>query len=144
MLVEGRLWDELEGLRETTFMYAEDLDLCWRARQQGRTTWFEADAEFVHLGGTSTATRWSSPARAREISQAERSMIRDHLSPGDAAATLAFMRLGIAGRLAYHRLAGNEAAAAEYRGSLEGLSGAREGQIGEARRAPAIDILRPG
>jgi hypothetical protein len=71
-------------------------------------------------------------------------MIRDHLSPGDAAATLAFMRLGVAGRLAYHRLAGNEAAAAEYRGSLEGLSGAREGQIGEARRAPAIEILRPG
>jgi GT2 family glycosyltransferase len=144
MLVEGRLWDELEGLRETTFMYAEDLDLCWRARQQGRTTWFEAEAEFVHLGGTSTATLWSSRARAREISQAERSMIRDHRSRGDAAATLAFIRLGVAGRLAYYRLAGNEAAAAEYRGSLEGLSGAGEGQVRDVRRAPGVEILRPG
>lgn len=144
MLVEGKLWEELAGLRETTFMYAEDLDLCWRARRRGRTTWFEAQAEFVHLGGTSSAARWSGRERAREISQAERSMIRDHLSRGDAAATLAFMRLGAAGRLAYYRLARNETAAAEYHGALEGLGGARDGTAVETRCAPAVEILRPG
>ena len=144
MLIEGRLWDELRGLRETSFMYAEDLDLCWRARQRGQTTWFEAKAEFVHLGGTSSSARWSGRERARHVSQAERFMIRDHLSPGNAAATLAFMRLGVAGRLAYYRLARNQAAAAEYRGSLDGLNGAGDGRASETRRAPAVDIVRPG
>ncbi|MGZ4415147.1 MAG: hypothetical protein ACXVRZ_12375, partial [Gaiellaceae bacterium] len=64
--------------------------------------------------------------------------------PGNAAATLGFMRLGAAGRLAYHRLAGNQAAAAEYRGSLDGLSGARDGKANETRPVPAVDIVRPG
>ena len=144
MLVEGRLWEELEGLCETSFMYAEDLDLCWRVRERGRKTWFEAQAEFVHLGGTSSAVRWSGRERAREISQAERALIRDHLSRGDAATTLAFMRLGVAARLVYSRLVRNEAAAAEYRGALEGLSGARDEKANGARRAPTVEILRPG
>lgn len=143
MLVEGRLWEELGGLRETTFMYAEDLDLCWRTRQAGRTTWFQADAEFVHLGGTSSARRWSGRDRAREISRAERSMILEHLPRAEAAATLAFMRLGVAGRLAYQRLARNSPAVAEYRGLLEGLSGSGDGRTDETRHPPAVDILRP-
>jgi hypothetical protein len=54
MLVAGRVWERLGGLREDSFMYAEDLDLCWRAREAGWTTWFVAESEFVHLGGTSS------------------------------------------------------------------------------------------
>ena len=71
-------------------------------------------------------------------------MIQDHLPRGAAAATLAFMRLGAAARLAYYRLARNEAAAAEYRGELEGLSGARDATAAGTRKAPAVDIIRPG
>ena len=144
MLVEGRLWEEIGGLRETSFMYAEDLDLCWRARQKGRTTWFEAEAEFVHLGGTSSSARWSGRERARQVSHAERAMIRDHLPRGDATATLAFMRLGVAARLAYYRLARNEPAAAEYRGTLEGLGGSPDGQAARpsvpGRRHPLAGV----
>jgi N-acetylglucosaminyl-diphospho-decaprenol L-rhamnosyltransferase len=143
MLIEGRLWEELGGLRETSFMYAEDLDLCWRARQLGRTTWFEAGSEFVHLGGTSSSARWNGRERAAQISRAEAAMIRDHLSPARAAATLGFMRLGVAARLTYYRLARNGAAAAEYRGSLEGLGGARHRGAERPRRDPEVDVLRP-
>ena len=143
MLIEGRLWEELGGLRETSFMYAEDLDLCWRARQLGWTTWFEAGAEFVHLGGTSTSERWSGRERAAQISRAEAAMIRDHLTPARAAATLGFMRLGVIGRLTYYRLARNDAAAAEYRGAFEGLGGARDGRLETPRRDPEIEVVRP-
>jgi GT2 family glycosyltransferase len=143
MLIEGGLWEELGGLRETSFMYAEDLDLCWRARQLGRTIWFEAGAEFVHLGGTSSSARWSGRARAAQISRAEAAMIRDHLTPARAAATLGFMRLGVAGRLTYYRLTRNGAAAAEYRGALDGLSGARDGGLEESRCDPEVEVVRP-
>jgi GT2 family glycosyltransferase len=39
--------------RERWFMYAEDVDLCWRLRQRGWQTVFVGDAEVVHVGGAS-------------------------------------------------------------------------------------------
>ena len=35
LLVRGAAWDELGGFDESAFMYAEDRDLCWRARLAG-------------------------------------------------------------------------------------------------------------
>jgi GT2 family glycosyltransferase len=143
MLVHGDLWQVLGGLRETSFMYAEDLDLCWRAARLGWSTWFEATADFVHLGGTSSSARWSGRERAAQISRAEAAMIRDHLSPARAAATLGFMRLGVAGRLSYYRLAGNAPAAAEFRGALEGLGAAGDVRLERPRPDPEVSVVRP-
>jgi hypothetical protein len=144
MLVDGTAWERLGGLSESSFMYAEDIDLCWRAHEAGWKTWFSSDAEFVHLGGSSADRRWSTREREARIAHAEAAMIRAHLRPPRAVATLASMRLGLAARVAYFRLAGNTAAADHYRGSLEGMRSRRSEEAPEPAAAePEIELVPP-
>ncbi|MDX6505132.1 MAG: hypothetical protein QOE29_2257, partial [Gaiellaceae bacterium] len=84
-LVRGALWDALGGFRETSFMFAEDLDLCWRTHELGWKTWFVADAEFIHLHRASSRTVWDEATRNERIGRAEAGMLREHLSPARAA-----------------------------------------------------------
>jgi GT2 family glycosyltransferase len=121
MLVDGETWSSLGGLHETAFMYAEDLDLCWRVRRAGKRTWFAAEAEFVHVGGASSDRRWSANERSRRVARAEGAMIKRHQAPAPAAVALAFMRMGLAARVAYFAAVGKEEKAAACRGSLVGL-----------------------
>jgi len=46
-------FDALGGFDEGFFLHVEDIDLCWRARQQGGTVLFDPGARVVHLGSTS-------------------------------------------------------------------------------------------
>lgn len=120
LLVEGALWEELGGLRERSFMYAEDIDLCWRARERGRRVRFAADAEFVHVGGGSTRTRWDAAARGERVARAEAAMVEEHLDPLRARATLGLLRLAFALRLVLRTLLRQREAAAECRGLVRG------------------------
>jgi len=56
MAVHRSLFNDLGGFDETFWMYAEDVDLCYRARRRGRTTAYVATAEMVHYIGASTVT----------------------------------------------------------------------------------------
>ena len=144
MLVDGAVWDALGGLSETSFMYAEDLDLCWRAQKRGWKTWFVGEAEFVHLGGTSSDRRWSTQERAERVGRAEAEMIRTHLGPLRAGAALGTMRLGLGARVGYFTLTSNEQAAASCRGSLAGLRRAHRAVTApEELRTPEIEVVRP-
>ncbi|HEU0304877.1 MAG TPA: glycosyltransferase family 2 protein [Gaiellaceae bacterium] len=127
MLVRGPLWHELGGFPETGFMYAEDLELCLAVSRRGWKVWFESEAEFVHVGGGSTSARWDDEARAERVGRANAALIRSSLSPLAARLTLAFTRLGLAGRLGIEKLARNRAAAAEYRGALRGYGASTSG-----------------
>lgn len=49
------VWRALGGFAEDLWMYAEDLDLCWRARRLGRPTRYVPDAEVVHHVSAATA-----------------------------------------------------------------------------------------
>lgn len=142
MLVRGRVWDELGGLREDAFMYAEDLDICWRARERGWSTWFEADAEFIHLGGASSSRVWSDRQRSERVGRAEAAMLRAHLSSARAEATIAIMRAGLAARVAWFRVVRNADAAESCRGSYDGLGSSR---APESDRVPTaeIDVVHP-
>jgi N-acetylglucosaminyl-diphospho-decaprenol L-rhamnosyltransferase len=140
-LVDGHVWARLGGLRETSFMYAEDLDLCWRARKSGWKTWFAGEAEFVHLGGSSSATRWSDSERAERVAGAEAAMIRSHLSPARAGAALAFMRLGHAVRALYYTLAREQLAAAEARAFLRGYSRREVSERGPTGETRVVEVL---
>jgi len=54
-LARHRALTELGGFDELYFMYAEDTDLCWRARQAGWGVAYVPDAVVTHLQGISTA-----------------------------------------------------------------------------------------
>lgn len=43
----------LKGFDEGYFLHVEDVDLCWRVRQQGGMVLFHPHAEVIHLGHTS-------------------------------------------------------------------------------------------
>lgn len=53
-LVRASTWRDLGGFDEAYFMYAEDVDLCWRAGRAGWRTAFEPAARVVHAQGVST------------------------------------------------------------------------------------------
>jgi GT2 family glycosyltransferase len=54
ILVRRRALDELGGLDEGFFMYAEDIDFCRRLRDAGYGLLFEPEAVLEHEGGAST------------------------------------------------------------------------------------------
>ena len=47
-------WEDLGGFDEAYFMYAEDVDLCWRAHRAGWKVVFEPAARVVHVQGVSS------------------------------------------------------------------------------------------
>ena len=53
-LIRRACWDAIGGFDEGYFMYAEDVDLCWRARRAGWEVAFEPAATVVHVQGVST------------------------------------------------------------------------------------------
>ena len=57
LLVRRRTFELLGGFDERFFMFMEDVDLCWRARQAGWRVGMEPAAGAVHIVGASRAAR---------------------------------------------------------------------------------------
>lgn len=53
-LIRRSTWEAIGGFDERYFMYAEDVDLCWRARRAGWEVAYEPSARIVHAQGIST------------------------------------------------------------------------------------------
>lgn len=123
LLVRGSTWDALGGFDEQAYMYAEDLDLCWRAGRRGWKVWFTPEAEFVHLGNVASGRHWSNPARAEMIGRAEAAMIRRHLSRPSASLTVGLIAAGLAARWAVFTALRDREAAASLRAGLRGYLG---------------------
>lgn len=123
LLVRAPTWDELGGFDEQAYMYAEDLDLCWRAGRRGWKVWFTPEAAFVHLGNVASGRHWSTPTRAEMIGRAEASMIRRHLSRPSATVTVSLIAAGLAARWALFTVLRNREAADSLRGGLRGYLG---------------------
>jgi GT2 family glycosyltransferase len=142
MAVDSAAWEQLGGFRETSFMYAEDIDLCWRLHDLGWTTRFVAESEFVHLGGSSSSLRWSDPERGERIGRSEAHIIRENLPSLSAQRSITIMRLGLTARmLAFHLLRDTQAAET-CRGFMRGLeqpSIPLEGPLQE----PTVEVVRP-
>jgi GT2 family glycosyltransferase len=49
MLMPRTVYLDLGGLAEDIFMYGEDAELCWRARQKGVGCYYVPSAAIVHL-----------------------------------------------------------------------------------------------
>ena len=55
LLMRRSMVEELGGFDERFFMYAEDLEWCWRVHRAGYDVLFEPTARFVHVGNVSGA-----------------------------------------------------------------------------------------
>lgn len=121
MLFRAATWDEMGGFDERIYIYAEEIDICWRIRKAGWKIWFTPEAEFVHIGNGSAGKQWSDAKREELIAASESTVIRWHLPRASAAATIGLISTGIAMRwLAYSAVRHREGAAA-YRASLRGF-----------------------
>jgi N-acetylglucosaminyl-diphospho-decaprenol L-rhamnosyltransferase len=78
------------GFDEDYFLYAEDMDLCYRLRQRGYTVLFCPEVTVTHLGNRSGARKWAE-RRESEIVRSEVLFLRKHYGQGSA---LGFRLLG--------------------------------------------------
>jgi GT2 family glycosyltransferase len=56
VFVPARVWTELGGFDERFFMYYEEVDLCRRLREAGRTVMYWPELQATHIGGASART----------------------------------------------------------------------------------------
>jgi GT2 family glycosyltransferase len=66
-LVRREALDQIGLLDESLFMYAEDLEWCWRARDAGWEVWFTPGAVVRHIGNQSGAQRFGADQPAAWI-----------------------------------------------------------------------------
>lgn len=54
IMVRKDIIDKLKGFDESIFMYAEDVDLCYRIRKDGWKIYYLADEEIIHMEGAAS------------------------------------------------------------------------------------------
>ena len=88
-LIRKETWTELGGFDADYFMYAEEADLCHRARLAGARPTFTPDACLVHYGGASETVRGDKLVR---LFAGKMTFVRKHWSaPRQICAQLLFM-----------------------------------------------------
>ncbi len=63
LLLKRSFWNELNGFDEKFYIYAEEADLCFRARLKGARPTVTPSAQIVHYGGASESVRLSKMIR---------------------------------------------------------------------------------
>lgn len=74
-LIERTLWQRLGGFDRTFFMYAEEADLCLRARRLGARPAVTGVSTIVHLGGASEP---SNTEKTIKVMRGRMTLIRKH------------------------------------------------------------------
>ncbi|NLE45711.1 MAG: glycosyltransferase family 2 protein [Chloroflexi bacterium] len=82
MLVRREAFEEVGGLDEGYFMYAEEVDWCYAMRERGWQVWYQPAARVVHLGSGSSQNRRSE--READLYRSRVRFFRKHY--GDRAA----------------------------------------------------------
>ena len=62
-MMPKKAWDSIGGFDEHIFMYFEDLDLAWRARENGIRFLVATTQKLIHLGGGSSISSYSKTAQ---------------------------------------------------------------------------------
>lgn len=78
LLIDHKLWRRLGGFDPNFFMYAEEADLCLRARRLGANPGISPAAKIVHLGGASEA---SQTEKLIKVIRGRITLMRKHWSP---------------------------------------------------------------
>ena len=97
LLIDTDMWEKLGGFDEDFFMFAEEVDLCHRARDNGANPIIFPDSLIIHHGGGSAPAR--SLERRIQLFRAERQYYRKHMGKFRAFLACLFSDIRI------HRLA---------------------------------------
>jgi GT2 family glycosyltransferase len=90
LMIDTALWRRLGGFDEAFFMYAEEADLCLRAKAIGARPGISPEAEIVHMGGVSEVTGVDKIVRTV---RGRVTLMRKHWSPPAVALGKALMLL---------------------------------------------------
>jgi hypothetical protein len=102
LLMEAPLWRRLGGFDTRFFMYGEDVDLCMRGRELGRTCLFTPESVIIHHGGGSERVVAD---KMIKLLRAKAQLYRKHWSPPRAWMGRRFLDLWVTTRLVGHRAA---------------------------------------
>lgn len=102
MLVRRSAYQQAGGLDESFFMYAEEVDWCYRMKQRGWQVWYQPQARVLHYGGASSAGRRTQ--REGDLYWSRIHFFRKHYGDGPANC-LKVLILGLTtGKYALHQL----------------------------------------
>jgi hypothetical protein len=113
-LIRREALDAIGALDDSLFMYAEDLDWCWRAQDAGWEIWFTPEATVRHVGNASGEQRYGNDRAAAWINNS----IRVYRAHHSAIATRAWQVANAMGAVIGRRRSaqqGNDALAANWR-----------------------------
>jgi len=113
LLVRRRAWDDVGGFDESQFMYAEDLDLCWRLRRAKWEVRYEPRALVDHESAAATTQafgderteRWQRESYAWMMRRMGRTRTRAVASIAVAGSAVRWAPLAAAARVAPARFA---------------------------------------
>jgi GT2 family glycosyltransferase len=54
LMIKRDIFERVGGFSEDYFMYAEDIDLCYKVRKAGYKNYYVPEAELIHFGGSSS------------------------------------------------------------------------------------------
>lgn len=77
LLIDTNLWNDLGGFDQDFFLFAEEADLCVRARERGARPILTPESVIIHDGGGSTTIQ--SEDRRIQLIRSERQYHRKHL-----------------------------------------------------------------
>jgi GT2 family glycosyltransferase len=98
LLLRRDAFDAVGGFDERQWMYAEDVDVCWRLHDGGWTTRYEPAARVAHANGAATAGAFG-PQRTARFMRATYVVIARRRGVAAAWATAAINVAGTAARL---------------------------------------------
>ena len=104
MIVPRDLMERLGGFDESIFMYGEDVDLCYRIKEQGLEIVHVPDFSVVHYGGSSGRQAWTSAQREARIYDAIFYFQRKHFGRFSLLAVKSLCALGSLLRIAIYAL----------------------------------------
>jgi GT2 family glycosyltransferase len=76
MLIRRQAYEDIGGLDESYFMYAEDVELCYAMQQKRWQVWYAPEAKIIHLGGGSSQHR--RPQREADLYRSRTQFFRRH------------------------------------------------------------------
>jgi hypothetical protein len=82
LLVRREAFDEVGGLDEGYFMYAEEVDWCFAMKQHGWQVWYQPEAVVTHHGGASSQHRRA--GREADLYRSRVRFFRKHYGDGAA------------------------------------------------------------